>query len=81
MRTFVSLPAGFTATPVAPFPIYAALGTMIWAAALACVGVILRANFAIVGDYIDTAAIVLLGVLAVVLVRRYVRCWKQSRSG
>jgi membrane protein DedA with SNARE-associated domain len=80
VRTFVSLPAGFTAMGVAPFLFYSALGTVLWTAALAYAGVILKSNFALVGDYINVATNAVLGVLALMLVRRYVNCWRESRD-
>ena len=79
VRTFVSLPAGFSRMPIAPFLLYSALGTVLWTAALAYAGVILQANFTIVGDYINVATNVLLVVLALMLARRYVQCWTESR--
>jgi membrane protein DedA with SNARE-associated domain len=75
VRTFVSLPAGFSSMPLAPFLVYSALGTVIWTAALAYAGVVLQANFMVVGDYMNVATNVLLGALAIMLVRRYIRCW------
>ena len=79
VRTFVSLPAGFTAMPVVPFLLYSALGTAMWTAALAYAGVVLKANFTVVGDYINIFTNVLLGVLGVMLAKRYVNCWTSSR--
>ena len=80
VRTFVSLPAGFSAMPIGPFLLYSALGTAMWTAALAYAGVLLQANFTAVGDYLNVVTSVLLGVLAIMLVRRYVNCWKERRS-
>jgi membrane protein DedA with SNARE-associated domain len=76
VRTFVSLPAGFAAMPRGRFLAYSAAGTVVWTGALAYAGVALRANFAVVGDYISIATNVLLAVLVVLLIRRYVRCWR-----
>ncbi len=76
VRTFVSLPAGFSAMPLAPFLLYSALGTTLWTAALAYAGVLLQANFTLVGDYINLATNALLAVGGIMLVRRYIRCWK-----
>jgi membrane protein DedA with SNARE-associated domain len=76
VRTLVSLPAGFTAMPLVPFMLYSALGTVIWTAALAYAGVLLQANFTLVGDYINVATNGLLAVGGIMLVRRYIRCWK-----
>jgi membrane protein DedA with SNARE-associated domain len=81
VRTFVSLPAGFGAMPLGPFLLYSALGTLGWTAALAWAGVLLQANFAVVGDYVDIATNALLVLFGVLLVRRYVRCWKARDCG
>lgn len=76
VRTFVSLPAGFAGMPLTPFLAYSAAGTIIWTAALAYAGVVLRANFTVVADYIGVVTNVVLAGLAVVLARRYLRCWR-----
>jgi membrane protein DedA with SNARE-associated domain len=76
VRTFVSLPAGFVGMPLGPFLLYSAIGTAAWTAALAYAGVVLRSNFALVGDYLDVATNVLFAALAVMLVRRYIKCWR-----
>jgi membrane protein DedA with SNARE-associated domain len=78
VRTFVSLPAGFTAMPVAPFLLYSALGTLLWTAALAYAGLVLQANFTIVRDYVDNVTSVLLGLFGLMLARRYVKCWSET---
>ena len=78
VRTFVSLPAGFALMPRGTFILYSAAGTVIWTAALAYAGVILRANFALVGDYIDIFTNVLLIGLAVMMAVRYMRCWSSE---
>ena len=57
-------------------PLYSALGTILWTAALAYAGVALQANFTAVGDYLDVATNALLVVGGIVLVKRYIRCWK-----
>ena len=80
VRSLVSIPAGFARMPLGSFMAYSAAGTLIWTAALAYAGVVLRANFAIVSDYIDGVSYVVFGGFAVLLVRRYVRCWK-TRGG
>jgi membrane protein DedA with SNARE-associated domain len=78
VRTFVSLPAGFAGMALVPFLLYSAAGTVIWTAALAYAGVVLRANFTLVGDYVGTITNVLLAILIVLLLRRYYRCWRTS---
>lgn len=76
VRTFVSLPAGFASMPRGRFLLYSAAGTAIWTAALASAGVVLEDNFALVGDSLDMATNVIVAVVVVLLVRRYIRCWR-----
>jgi membrane protein DedA with SNARE-associated domain len=59
-----------------PFLLYSAVGTLIWTAALAYAGVLLRANFTLVGDYIGIVTNVVLATLGLLLLRRYLRCWR-----
>ena len=74
----ISLPAGFSRMPVGEFLLFSAVGTFVWTAALASAGMALRASYTLVGDYMDTATNVLLVILVVLLVRRYIRCWRAS---
>lgn len=76
VRTFVSLPAGFARMPFGSFLLYSTIGTAIWTTALAYAGVVLKANFEVVGDYIGIATNVLIGILVVMVVRRYIKCWR-----
>lgn len=76
VRTFISLPAGFAGMPRTPFLLYSAAGTALWTAALAYSGVVLKANFTVVSDYIGIATNVLLVGLGATLVWRYIRCWR-----
>ncbi len=78
VRTFVSLPAGFSSMPLALFLLYSGLGTALWTAALAYAGVLLQANFTLVGDYLNVATNALLAVGGVILVKRYIRCWRST---
>jgi membrane protein DedA with SNARE-associated domain len=80
VRTCVSLPAGFAGMALGPFLLYSAAGTVIWTAALAYAGVILRANFTLVSDYIGIVTNVVLGTLLLLLLRRYLKCWKAGRD-
>jgi membrane protein DedA with SNARE-associated domain len=77
VRTFVSLPAGFVVMPVVPFMLYSALGTLLWTTALAYAGLVLQANFTVVGDYIDTITSIVLGACGLLLAWRYVKCWTE----
>ena len=78
VRTFVSVPAGFAGMRRAPFLLYSAAGTVVWTAALAYAGVILKSQFTLVGDYVNIATNVLFAALAVMLAWRYYRCWIAS---
>jgi membrane protein DedA with SNARE-associated domain len=75
VRTFVSLPAGFSRMPIGSFLLYSAAGTVIWTAALAYAGVVLQANFGLVSDYVNIASNILVAALVLLLVWRYVKCW------
>lgn len=77
VRTFVSLPAGFASMRRGPFLFYSGIGTAIWTGALAWAGVVLEENFMAVGDYVEVLTNVLLAAAAVLLVRRYIRCWRR----
>jgi membrane protein DedA with SNARE-associated domain len=76
VRTFVSLPAGFSAMPWATFVLYSMIGTLAWTAALVYAGAILQANFGVVARYIDIATHLLIAAVAVILVVRYLRCFR-----
>lgn len=76
VRTYISLPAGFTAMPLGQFLVYSLAGTALWTAALAYAGVALQANFKVVGDYMNIATNILFAAFGVLMVRRYIRCWR-----
>jgi membrane protein DedA with SNARE-associated domain len=79
VRTFVSLPAGFAGMARWVFLLNSALGTAIWTGALAYAGVLLQANYRQVGDYINVVTNGLLAGFGVLMLWRYVRCWRSSR--
>lgn len=80
IRTFVSLPAGFTRMSWITFLAYSLAGTLAWTVALVYAGVILKSNFAMVSERIDLATNILFAILGALLVRRYVRCWRQRKQ-
>ena len=80
VRSLISIPAGLARMPLLPFIMYSLAGTAIWTTGLAYAGVLLRANFAVVGDYVDVASYVVLAIFGVMIVRRYVKCWPRRRS-
>ena len=79
VRTLISLPAGFARMSRLTFLLFSAIGTAAWSAALGGAGVLLQANFAVVGDYINMATNILLAAFGALMVWRYVRCWRHRR--
>jgi membrane protein DedA with SNARE-associated domain len=76
VRTFVSLPAGFSGMPWLPFLLYSAIGTIAWTAALVYAGAKLQQNFEMVSKYVDIVTNVVFVVLGAMLIWRYIRCWR-----
>jgi hypothetical protein len=52
----------------------------VWTGALAYAGVVLQANIGRLGDSISLVTNIVFGLVGVMLVRRYVRCWRQRRG-
>jgi membrane protein DedA with SNARE-associated domain len=77
VRTYVSLPAGFSGMPLPTFLLYSALGTGMWTAALAGAGVLLKANFTRVSDSLNVVTNLLLIAFAALMAWRYFRCWRR----
>ena len=78
VRTFVSLPAGFSGMPWATFLIYSAVGTIAWTAALVYAGAKLQQNFEMVSNYVDIITNGVFAVLGAMLMWRYIRCWRSA---
>jgi membrane protein DedA with SNARE-associated domain len=73
VRTLVSVPAGFSQMPAAPFLMYTTLGTFIWTAALAWSGRLLGRQFPQVGAYLGVVAWFVVGAAVLLYV---VRVWQ-----
>lgn len=78
VRTFVSLPAGFSGMGWAPFLIYSAIGTVMWTAALVYAGAKLQQNFELVSNYVDIITNGVFAILGAMIVWRYIRCWRSK---
>jgi membrane protein DedA with SNARE-associated domain len=66
IRTLISLPAGLSNMPLAPFLIYSTLGTTMWVMLLTFLGFILGDNYELVDKYLaPVSKIVLVFLLAV----------------
>ena len=76
VRTFVSLPAGFSGMPWAAFLIYSAIGTVAWTAALVYAGAKLQQNFEMVSNYVDMITNGVFAVIGAMILWRYIRCWR-----
>jgi membrane protein DedA with SNARE-associated domain len=81
VRTFVSLPAGFSGMGWISFLLYSALGTVAWTAALVYAGAKLQQNFELVSKYIDMVTNGVLVLMGAMLLWRYVRCWLPRGRG
>jgi membrane protein DedA with SNARE-associated domain len=79
VRTFVSLPAGFARMSFARFLLLSAVGTFLWALALAWAGNVLEANYDRVEKFLSPATWIVLGAILVAYVWRVAR-WRR-RAG
>ena len=68
IRTYVSVPAGLSQMPLAPYLLYTFVGTVIWTGALAIAGFFLGSQFEQVQAVIAPISKVVLVVAAIVLV-------------
>jgi membrane protein DedA with SNARE-associated domain len=65
VRSIISIPAGMSHMPVAPFLLYTTIGSLIWNTALATGGLILGENWENVMDFMKQYEHLVLGVVAV----------------
>lgn len=73
VRTYISLPAGFSAMPHGTFAIATLLGTAIWTAALTWAGFVLGHNYAKVERYLNPVTWALFGGLVLWYLWRVIR--------
>lgn len=69
VRSLISLPAGMSEMSVRLFLLFTALGTALWSALLTYLGYLLGDNYKEVEHYMKPISYVVLGVLAIVVVR------------
>ena len=72
VRTLISVPAGMARMPLTPFLLYSSLGSLMWTAALAGAGYLLEANYRLVGDYLDGASKIIIGLIVLTYLWRLV---------
>ncbi len=73
VRTLISLPAGLTRMPLAPFLLYSAIGSAVWTSALGLAGVVLGRQFPAVDRYVGWATWVIIGAALIWYVVRVLR--------
>lgn len=73
IRSLISLPAGVARMNLAVFLAWTAAGSAIWTALLAWLGYFLGGRFKVVEEYLDPAANVVFGGIAVLYVWRVIR--------
>jgi membrane protein DedA with SNARE-associated domain/uncharacterized membrane protein YkvA (DUF1232 family) len=72
VRTLISLPAGMARMPLLPFLAWSAAGTVIWTAALAGAGLVLKESYARVGEYLDAVSKLVVGLIVLTYVHRLI---------
>jgi membrane protein DedA with SNARE-associated domain/uncharacterized membrane protein YkvA (DUF1232 family) len=70
VRTLISVPAGIARMPLMPFLLYSTIGTLVWTTALLVAGYMLGSQYRTVGQYVDMASKVILGLVVVLYVWR-----------
>ncbi|WP_019587100.1 DedA family protein [Deinococcus apachensis] len=68
IRSLLSLPAGMSEMPMPKFLLYSAIGSGLWASALAGAGYLLGENYDQVEQYVGPASKIILGVVVVAAV-------------
>jgi len=71
-RSFISIPAGIEAMPLLRFTAYTAAGSLIWNTTFIMAGYYLGANWQVVEEYANILKYIVLGVVAILLIR-YIR--------
>jgi uncharacterized membrane protein YkvA (DUF1232 family) len=58
--------------PLGPFLFYSSIGSLLWTAALTAAGYVLEANYRLVGDYLDRASRIIIGLIVLIYLWRLV---------
>jgi membrane protein DedA with SNARE-associated domain/uncharacterized membrane protein YkvA (DUF1232 family) len=72
VRTLISLPAGMARMPLVPFLVYSSIGSLLWTGALTAAGYLLESNYTLVGDYLDLASRIIIGLIVLTYVYRLI---------
>lgn len=79
VRTFISIPAGFSEMPLLPFLLYSTIGTFAWVTLLTVAGYYFGANYHLIEEYIGPLSKIVLAALVAWFILWLVR--KQMRRG
>lgn len=72
IRTLISVPAGIARMPMPAFLAYSTIGSLIWTSLLASAGFLLKAQYALVAQYLDPGSKIVLGLIVAAYVYRLV---------
>ena len=78
VRTLISVPAGMTHMPLAPFIVCTTIGTLLWTCFLTGAGYLLESHYDRVAEWIDPIAKGIVGFIVVGYVYRFIR-WPKAR--
>ena len=73
LRTYISIPAGITNMPLAPFLLFTALGSLVWTALLTACGYVLQQNYEAVSVWLDPVLWVVVGTITATYIWRVIR--------
>ena len=80
VRTLISVPAGVSGMPLAPFLAYSAAGTVLWTALLAGAGYLLESQYALVAEWMNPVSNVVIGVLVAIYLWRVATYGRRSEA-
>jgi membrane protein DedA with SNARE-associated domain len=81
VRSLISIPAGVTCMPVAPFLLYTIAGSALWNGVLIGAGYLLSGAYHKAADAVGPIGTVVFGAVFVTLLVRFVRRRRQERTG
>ncbi|WP_104991741.1 DedA family protein [Deinococcus sp. NW-56] len=81
IRSLLSLPAGMSEMPMLKFLIYSAIGSGLWATALAYAGYVLGENYDRVEQYISPVSKVVLAAVVVAAVAWFLKRRREQQAG
>lgn len=79
VRTLISVPAGVTRMPVAPFLLYTTIGSALWTTGLAMGGWILQQQFREIERYLGVVSWAVIGIVILAYVIRVIQLRRASR--